>query len=160
VRDIPVGCLGYLKASADDGRNESRSKAISAYAASLGLAPVEFPESAGSGTWRPVRLDWLIEEKCRPGDSLVVPDFTTIARSMQEIHRILSAMKGRGIALHIVDREIVVEPGDTGVPARLSVDSAALFADFEREVMTVSMKEALAARLKKGTKRRRPGAAQ
>jgi hypothetical protein len=42
----------------------------------------------------------------------------------------------------------------------LSVDSAALFADFEREVMTVSMKEALAARLKKGTKRRRPGAAQ
>jgi DNA invertase Pin-like site-specific DNA recombinase len=155
-----MSCLGYLKVSEDSELNESRSRAVAAYAESRGLGPVELAESAGPGRWKPVRLDWLIEEKCHPGDSLIVPDFTTIARSMQEIHRILSAMQGRGASLHIVDRGIVVEPEDDGVPARLSLASATLFADLEREVMTVSMKEALKTRLKKGTKRRRPGAGQ
>jgi DNA invertase Pin-like site-specific DNA recombinase len=155
-----MSCLGYLKVSEDDGLNERRSRTVADYAKSSGLGTVEFAESAGPGRWKPVRLDWLIEEKCRPGDRLIVPDFTTIARSLQEIHRILSAMKGRGIALHIVDRDIVVEPVDDGVPARLSLASAALFADLEREVMTVSMKEALKTRLGKSTKRRRSGSAQ
>jgi DNA invertase Pin-like site-specific DNA recombinase len=155
-----MSCLGYLKVSSDDGRNESRSRAVAAYAGSHSLGPVEFPESTGSGGWKPVRLDWLVEEKCQPGDSLLVPDFTAVARSMQEIHRVLSAMGGRGISLHIVDRGIVVDPRAEAAPATLSAGTAALFADFEREVMTVSMREAIKAKLEKGHKRRGPGPAQ
>jgi DNA invertase Pin-like site-specific DNA recombinase len=149
-----MSCLGYLKASSDDGLNESRSKAVVAYAGSRGLGPVEFPESTGSGRWKPVRLDWLIEERCGPGDCLLVPDFTAVARSMQEIQRILSAMQGRGVSLHIVDRCLVVDPRVDSGPPSLSVGTAALFADFEREVMTVSMREAIKAKLEKGHKRR------
>ena len=155
-----MAILGYLRVTEDGNLDKARAGKVDDYARTRGLGPVEFVESDGRGGWKPVRLDWLVEEKCSPGDSLIVPDFTTIARSMQEIHRILSAMKGRMTSLHIVDRGIVVDPEAESPPAVLNVETAALFAGFEREVMTVSMKEALKPRLGRGQKRRGPGPAQ
>ena len=147
-----MAILGYLRVTEDRGLDGARAGKIAAYAESRGLDPVEFVESDRRGGWKPIRLDWLIEEKCRPGDSLIVPDFTTIARSMQDIHRILSAMKGRRTSLHIVDRGIIVDPEDESPPAVLNAGTAALFADFEREVITVSLRESLKTRLEKGRK--------
>ncbi|MCX7026392.1 MAG: recombinase family protein [Spirochaetes bacterium] len=165
-----MSSLGYLKITKDDALNESRFTAVVDYAESHGFGPVEFVESADRGPsgsldfggrrWQPVRLDWIIEEKCRPGDRLIVPGFTTIARSIQQIHQVLQAMKGRNTSLHIVDRGIVVDPKEAEGPTRLSLGSAALFADFEREIIMVSMKEALKAKLEKGPKRRAPGPAR
>ena len=155
-----MSSLAYLRVSDDEARDRLRAGLVAGYAEARGLGPVQFVESAIHDQWKPVRLDWLIEEKCGAGDNLIVPDFTTIARSVQEFHRVLSVMKFRGTRLHIVDRGILVDPAADAAPAVLNVETAALFAGFEREVMTVSMKEALKPRLGRGQKRRGPGPAQ
>ena len=150
-----MSTLGYLKVTDDDEANELRRSAVCGYAEAQSLGEVEFAESA-KGSWKPVRLDWLIEEKCLLGDLLIVPDLATIVRSIQKLHQILSAMKERGITLRIVDRDIVVKPEENEGPARLSLASAALFARFEREIIMASTKEAIKATLGKTRRKPRP----
>jgi hypothetical protein len=172
---------GYLRAASDTADNEASRQEILRYAAERGLGEVVFVELAASSVpaacrWKIVPIASLVNGRCAPGDHLIVPSISRIARSMQQIHQVLSVCENRGITLHILRNGIVVpgkvpsgsreegsagQDGRAGVqepqlePAVLSAKTAALFAAFELEIMVAASKEVLEPH--PGGWRRRPG---
>ena len=142
----PMAVYGFVRVTEELDEIASGRDAVRDCACAHGLGEVLFPEApaqpleADPALWKPVRLAWLLQEKLQPGDELVVPDMSRVARSMQDISQLLGVCAARDIVLHVAKEDLVVRPDAAG--AGLTRENAALFAEFERQIVVAAMKDA------------------
>lgn len=141
-----MAVYGFVRVTEELDEIASGRDAVRDCARTHGLGELLFPEApatpieADPALWKPVRLAWLVQEKLQPGDDLVVPDMSRVARSMQEISQFLSVCAARRIVLHVAKEDLTVRPDAAG--AGLTRENAALFAEFERQIVVAAMKDA------------------
>jgi hypothetical protein len=141
-----MAVYGFVRVTEELDEIASGRDAARDCARTHGLGELLFPEApatpieADPALWKPVRLAWLVQEKLQPGDDLVVPDMSRVARSMQEISQFLSVCAARRIVLHVAKEDLTVRPDAAG--AGLTRENAALFAEFERQIVVAAMKDA------------------
>lgn len=149
------GFLGVSERAGSRADWEADRAAVLHYARGRGLAEPEFPErAAAGGAWRTVMLSSFLQERCGPGDTVIVPDVARIARSITYLHQVLVVCRSRGASLHIVRQGLAAAPAaapDLGALPHhpFSEPVAALYAEFEREIIAAASKEALDARARK-----------
>ena len=110
-----------------------------------------FIEKISSG--KKERPQWLaVNERLRPGDTLVVWKLDRLARSVLELAQIAEDLKMRGIHLHVVTQGV-----DTSTPAgKLVYDMLAAVAEFEKALIKERTMAGLIAARDRGKKGGRP----
>lgn len=144
------GYLGVSERAAFLADYDGDRTAVTEYARRRNLGEPEFPELTGGGAWRTVMLSAFLQERCQAGDTVIAPEVSRIARSMQQLHQVLVVCRARDVSLHIARQGLAAMP-ESGKEqdARFSERVAALYAEFEREIVAAASKEALDARARK-----------
>jgi len=100
------------------------------------------------------RIDQLLEQ-LSSGDTLIVSELSRMGRSVGEIITIVDTLAWRKIRLLAVKEGIRLD-GEESLQTKVMVTMFSLFAEIERELISMRTKEALAAARAKGTKLGRP----
>lgn len=153
-----MSAFGYERVSTDYQDNSKFKDEILRYSNLHMLGNVEFVEEIVSGTksWKDRQLGHLINQKCKEGDVIIVPELSRLARSIQQIYEILTVCEQRKITLHIIKNGLVVAPDQQELTTKLTIGICAVFAEFERDIIVSRTKEALAAKKKAGIRLGRP----
>ncbi len=154
-----MATFGYGRVSTELQEYEKFETAILKYANSRGLVPVvEFVGEKVSGTkdWKRRKLGQLINETCKEGDIIIVPELSRLARSIKQTYEIMEACSEKNIALHIVKDNLIVSVNDTSITGKLTLGICAVFAEFERDIIAQRTKEALEVKKANGVKLGRP----
>ena len=147
--------VSYLRVSTADQNTEKNKHAVSHFANQREFGKVEFHEETVSGKkgWRERKLGPLVE-KLKAGDRLIVPELTRLGRSTLEVLEILAVTKAKGVAVYSVKEGLELN-GDS-MQSKVMSTMLALFAELEREFISMRTKEALKARRAAGVKLGRP----
>lgn len=149
--------VSYLRVSTSDQNTEKNQHAVSHFANQREFGRVEFIEETVSGKkgWRERKLGPLVD-LLATGDRLIVPELTRLGRSTLEVLEILAVTKAKGVAVYSVKEGLELN-GDS-MQSKVMSTMLALFAELEREFISLRTKEALKARKAAGVKLgRRPG---
>jgi DNA invertase Pin-like site-specific DNA recombinase len=153
-----MATYGYLRVSTEQQNNDKFDDTILRYANERRLGNVEFIEEVISGTksWKTRKLGSLILEVCKEGDSIIVPELSRLARSIQQIYEIMEICQKRNITLHIIKNGLIINPNEKELTTKLTLGICAVFAEFERDIIVSRTKEALQAKKASGVKLGRP----
>lgn len=153
-----MATFGYERVSTELQNNDKFQDAILRYANERKLGNVEFVEEKISGTkkWQERKLGWLLNEKCKEGDVIIVPELSRLARSIQQIYEVMNICNEKHITLHIIKNGLIVSPENNELTTKLTLGICAVFAEFERDIIVSRTKEALQAKKAQGVKLGRP----
>jgi DNA invertase Pin-like site-specific DNA recombinase len=148
---------GYLRVSTIDQDIDKFKNNILAFANSKGLTKVKFVEEKVSGTkaWQKRELGKLLES-LKEGDRVLVPELSRLARSMKQIDEITEYCKDRKIDLYLIKENIFVTSGEQSPMEKMQVQMLGIFAEYEREMISLRTKEALQVKKEQGIKLGRP----
>ncbi len=154
-----MATYGYGRVSTELQDYEKFETEILRYANSHELGPVvEFVGEKVSGTkdWRRRKLGQLINETCKEGDVIIVPELSRLARSITQIYAIMETCVERNISLHIAKDNLGVSVNDSSITGKLTLGICAVFSEFERNIISQRTKEALEVKKANGVKLGRP----
>jgi DNA invertase Pin-like site-specific DNA recombinase len=125
------------------------------FANRMKLGNVEFIEEHCSGTknYKERKLGVLLDSM-QPGDVLIVPELSRIARSITQILEVIKITKDRGITLYSLKENF--NNTEDSITATVTSTIFALVAQIERELISLRTREALHARKAQGVKLGRP----
>lgn len=106
----------------------------------------------GDVEWRERLLSGLIADM-QPGDHLVTPEISRIARSTLDVLEVAKACAERGVTLHIVKQGITL---DASLTSRVIATVWGLAAEIEHEMIRLRTREGLARAKERGVKLGRP----
>ena len=111
----------------------------------------------GKTTKRPVLID-IIENKLKPGDSLVACELSRISRSVKDFNNLLDVvLKEKKVNVIILKENFhLLANGSMDAMTKLILNITSAFAEFERDLISDRTKDALRAKKKNGTKSGRP----
>ncbi|MDE2934509.1 MAG: recombinase family protein [Chloroflexota bacterium] len=151
-----VKTVAYLRVSTPQQDLRSQRLAILEYARAHDFRVDDFIEATASGQ---------ASEKCRrlheltsilkPGDRLVVSEFSRLGRSLGQVVTILDALAKGGVALVALKENIRVE-GKQDIQTKVMTTLFALFAEVERDLISERTREGLARARASGRKLGRP----
>lgn len=146
--------IGYLRVSTTDQDLENCRIQILHFANERRLVPVEWVTETISGTvdWRKREIGRILEE-LKPGDVLITSEISRFARSLRQIIEIVEMAKKRNITLHAIKGGWSI---DGGMESKIVLFMLGMFAEVERDLVSLRTKEALAARKKAGVRLGRP----
>jgi DNA invertase Pin-like site-specific DNA recombinase len=146
--------VGYLRVSTTDQDLENCRSQILHFANDRRLVPVEWVTETISGTidWRNREIGRILRE-LGPGDVLITSEISRFARSLRQIIEIVELAKKRNITLHAIKGGWSI---DGGMESKIVLFMLGMFAEVERDLVSLRTKEALAARKKAGVKLGRP----
>ena len=152
---LPPKNVCYLRVSTHDQDIEKSKDSVLRFVNDRKFGPVRFVEEKVSGMvhWRKRRIAEIIDE-LKDGDRIIIPELTRLGRSTLECLEILKEAKERGIACYCVKENL--ELNSDGVQAKILATMLSLFAELERDFISMRTKEALKARKKAGVKLGRP----
>lgn len=147
----------YLRVSTDRQDLENQRLEIASYAARQGLTVDEWLEVEISSRKdvRKRRIEELLG-KLRRGDVLVVSEVSRLARSMREVHNIMGDLAAKRVEVHII-KQAMVTKGEGDLTTRILVNSFAMAAEMERELISQRTKNGLARARAQGKKLGNPG---
>lgn len=147
--------IAYLRVSTADQNTEKNQADILRFANEKHFGHVEFHEEIVSGKkgWKERKLGPIIDQ-LQEGDKLVVPELTRLGRSTLEVLEILAVTKERGVAVYSVKEGLELNGGS--MQSKVMATMLALFAELEREFISLRTTEALRARKAAGVKLGRP----
>jgi DNA invertase Pin-like site-specific DNA recombinase len=126
---------GYARVSTDDQDCAIQEAALTA----AGCDIVRSEKKSGTTTEGRRELDTLLEF-IRPGDTLMVTRIDRLARSVGDLEKIVSVLKGRGAFLRATE-----QPIDTSTPAGMAfLQMLAVFAQFETAIRRERQLEGIA----------------
>lgn len=100
-------------------------------------------ESGKEGSDRPVLqecIDWL-----RDGDTLLVWSIDRLARSIVDLNRIVSELRGKGVAVHFEKEQMIFKPDEEADPyTEVMFNMLGSFAQFERRIIRQRQLEGIA----------------
>ena len=147
--------VSYLRVSTADQDTEKFQADVLQFANKHHFGHVEFTEEKVSGKkgWRERKIGPLVDS-LHAGDRLVVPELTRLGRSTIEVLDILAVSKAKGVAIYSVKEGLELN-GDS-MQSKVMSTMLALFAEMERDFISMRTKEALKARKAAGVKLGRP----
>ena len=146
--------VGYLRVSTTDQDLENCRSQILHFANERRLVPVEWVTETISGTvdWRNREIGKTLRE-LGPGDVLITSEISRFARSRRQIIEIVELAKKRNITLHAIKGGWSI---DGGMESKIVLFMLGMFAEVERDLVSLRTKEALASRKRDGVRLGRP----
>jgi len=139
--------VGYIRVSTDDQSTQRQLDGVT-------LDRVFEDKASGKDIKRPnlqAAINFL-----REGDTLVIHSMDRLARNLDDLRRLVTALTRRGIAVHFV-KESLVFTGDDSAMSNLLLSIMGAFAEFERALIGERQREGIALAKKKGVyKGRKP----
>jgi DNA invertase Pin-like site-specific DNA recombinase len=148
--------IAYLRVSKDSQDVKNQRLAILDFARQERMKIDEFIELSVSATRSPKarKLDVLLE-RLNPQDALVVSELSRMGRSVGEIITTVDTLVKRKVRLFAI-KEGIQLAGTQSLQSKVMVTLFGLFAEIERELISLRTKEALAAARAAGKKLGRP----
>ena len=136
--------IGYLRVSTTQQDVQTCQAEILRFANEKRLVPVEFVEETVSGTvpWKERELGRILQQ-LKPGDVVIVPEISRFARSLGQIIQIIEYCKKNDIAVHAIKGGWSI---NGGIGSKVVLYMLGMFAEIERDLISLRTKEALAAR--------------
>lgn len=148
--------VAYLRVSKDTQDVKNQKLAILEFAQKEKISVDQFVEITVSSrkSTKERRIDQLLD-LLSSGDTLIVSELSRMGRSVGEIITIVDTLARRKIRLLAVKEGIRLD-GEESLQTKIMVTMFSLFAEIERELISMRTKEALAAAKAKGKKLGRP----
>lgn len=136
--------IGYLRVSTQEQCLEKFKTEILHFANGMGLVPVEWVEEKVSGTvhWSKRELGTILNQ-LQPGDTIVVPEISRLARSLLQVIEVIEHCKKNDIAVYAVKGGWSI---NGGIESKILLYLLGMFSEVERDLISLRTTEALAAR--------------
>ena len=95
------------------------------------------------------RIEELLQ-RLQPGDTLLVTELSRLGRSTGEVILLINQLVDHGITVIIIKQNLQVGQGLQDMTAKVMITLLALFAEIERDFISLRTKEALAAKKAQG----------
>jgi DNA invertase Pin-like site-specific DNA recombinase len=146
--------IAYLRVSTieqDLGKNKAD---ILTFANNKDFGKVKFVEEKASGTknWKNRKIKQVIDD-LNKGDSLIVPEFSRLGRSILKIMEMLSILKDKEVNVYAVKGEWEL---NGSLQSKIMAMVFSIASEIERDLISKRTKEALRARKNAGVKLGRP----
>lgn len=87
-----------------------------------------------------------LQERLAPGDTLIVTELSRLGRSTGDVILLINQLVSFGVAVTIIKQNLHLNKDSQNVTAKVMVTLLALFAEIERDFISLSTKETLAAK--------------
>jgi DNA invertase Pin-like site-specific DNA recombinase len=146
--------IGYLRVSTEEQDIEKNKAAILSFANEKRLGPIDWIEEKISGTvhWKQRALGQTLAGM-KAGDVIIVSEISRLARSMGQIIEIIEYCKQHDIAVYAVKGAWEL---NGNIESKIMLYLLSMFAEIERDLISLRTKEALAARKQAGVRLGRP----
>jgi putative DNA-invertase from lambdoid prophage Rac len=143
--------LAYLRTSTDQQDVKNQRHEILEYTNRARLTVDEFIEVTVSSRMdsRQRRIEEL-RERLAPGDTLLVTELSRLGRSTGEVILLINQLLTFRVAVIIIKQNLHLSAAAQDITAKVMVTLLALFAEIERDFISLRTKEALAAKKAQG----------
>jgi putative DNA-invertase from lambdoid prophage Rac len=140
----------YVRTSTDQQDLETQRLEIETYAKNKNIEIDDWIEVEISSRKkkRDRRIDELING-LRKGDTLVVSELSRLARSMRETHNIIHDIAKKKVEVHIIKQNLITK-SDNDMATKIYINSFAMAAEIERELISQRTKNGIALARKRG----------
>lgn len=91
-----------------------------------------------------------LQERLEPGDTLLVTELSRLGRSTGEVILLINQLVAYGVMIIIIKQNLCLGEGLQDITSKVMVTLLALFAEIERDFISLRTKEALAAKKAQG----------
>lgn len=143
--------VAYIRASTNAQDVKNQRHEILEYGNREGVRIDEFIEVTMSSrhSSRQRRIEEL-QERLEPGDSLLVTELSRLGRSTGEVIILINQLVAYGVIVHIIKQNLRLGQDLQDMTAKVMVTLLALFAEIERDFISLRTKEALASKKAQG----------
>ena len=148
---------GFSRVSTADQSNDKFQTEILKYSNKNDLGKVVFVEEKVSGKkdWKTRELGNLIYNKCKNGDTIIVPELSRISRSISQIYEIITTCQSKDITLHFLKQNLIIRK-ENDMTTKVMLNTMSMISELEREFISMRTKESLSYKKKMGVKLGRP----
>lgn len=141
----------YIRASTDKQDVQNQRHEILEYGNREGIRLDEFIESTLSSRHnsRKRRIGEL-QERLEPGDMLIVTELSRLGRSTGEVIMLINELVAYGVTILILKQNLRLSETQQNMTSKVMVTLLALFAEIERDFISLRTKEALASKKAQG----------
>lgn len=140
--------VSTLDQSLDRQKNATAEYAQNRLDAELSDLAVYTDKSTGTNTKREEYQEMMAAAEAGEIDAVVVNSISRISRSIRDLDATVDRLKDEGVALHIIDEGISIEPGETEDPyQRAMIQLLGVFAELEARIGQKRTREGIAARM-------------
>ena len=143
--------VAYIRASTDKQDIKNQRHEILEYGNREGMRIDEFIEvtiSSGQSS-RKRRIEEL-QERLKPGDALLVTELSRLGRSTGEVIILINDLVSYGVTITIIKQNLRLSDDLRDMTSKVMVTLLALFAEIERDFISLRTKEALASKKAQG----------
>ena len=143
--------MAYIRASTDKQDIKNQRHEILEYGNREGMHIDEFIEvtiSSGQSS-RKRRIEEL-QERLEPGDALLVTELSRLGRSTGEVIILINDLVAYGVTITIIKQNLRLSDDLRDMTSKVMVTLLALFAEIERDFISLRTKEALASKKAQG----------
>jgi len=143
--------VAYIRASTNAQDVKNQRYEILEYGHREGLQVDEFIEVTVSSRHnsRKRRIEEL-QARLQPEDSLIVTELSRLGRSTGEVIILINQLVAYGVTIYIIKQNLRLGEGVQDMTAKVMVTLLALFAEIERDFISLRTKEALASKKAQG----------
>jgi len=151
--NIPPKTRAYLRVSTEQQDLEKFKPAIYEFAASKGFKLTDkeiiTEKISGKINWRKRKLGNLVDE-LQKDDRLIIPELTRFSRSMTELLEILKILKEKRVNVFVLKGSLFLNGNIEDPITDLIVRILSALSEFERDLISMRIKEALKAKADQG----------
>jgi DNA invertase Pin-like site-specific DNA recombinase len=149
--------LAYIRASTDRHDAKNQRHEILEYANRQKRTVDNFIEVTVSSRQdsRQRRIEEL-EERLEPGDILLVTELSRLGRSTGEVILLINRLVTFGVTVIVLKQNLILSAESQDMTAKVMVTLLALFAEIERDFISLRTKEALTAKKAAGVRLGKP----
>jgi len=145
-----MNATAYVRVSTDTQDVANQRHELETYAREIGVeitAWIEAEDVSSRKSYKARQIDEVL--KLRKGATLLVTEFSRIARSVKEVLHVVEALGDKGVTTHISKLRLRLN-GKNDISTTAIVTSMGLAAQIERELISSRTREALARRRAEG----------
>ena len=148
---------GYCRVSTIEQDNGKFQNEILKYSNNNDLGKVVFVEEKISGrkNWKERELGTLITQKCKSGDTILVPELSRISRSISQTYEIITECQSKGIELHFLKQNLIIRK-ENDMTTKVMLSTFSMISEMERDFISLRTKESLQVKKNNGVKLGRP----
>lgn len=148
---------GYCRVSTIEQDNGKFQNEILKYSNNNDLGKVVFVEEKISGrkNWKERELGTLITQKCKSGDTILVPELSRISRSISQTYEIITECQSKGIELHFLKQNLIIRK-ENDLTTKVMLSTFSMISEMERDFISLRTKESLQVKKNNGVKLGRP----